>query len=115
MLDSNRRLVYDGDDILNVLKELESILISLHRIGAYYGLKDWEGTDKPEFDREINDYISKEKVTSKLAYIRRVLSGKFDDTWGSDDMDDVERACQGLIYWKAPGQYVMSEPACCST
>jgi len=102
MLEANKRLVYDGEAMLNVLKEIEEILGSLHKMGAYYALKDWEGVDKPEFDRETNDYINNNRVCGKLARIRTILSEKFDDTRGEDDMDDIERACKDIVYWKAP-------------
>lgn len=39
----------------------------------------------------------------RLAKVRGMLSEKFDNTLGNDDMDDIERAMDGLKYWSKPG------------
>ena len=40
-----------------------------------------------------------EKVTERLAKVREILSEKFDDRLGEDDMGDLERAMEDLRYW----------------
>ena len=42
---------------------------------------------------------AEEKVTERLAKVREILSEKFDDRLGEDDMGDLERAMEELRYW----------------
>lgn len=95
MLESNNRLTYLGDEVIEVLKENNIILLSLHKIGSYYGAKFHEyGEEKfrDEYERETTRFIDDWGVTQKLANIRMILSVKFDDTLGVDNMDLLERA-----------------------
>lgn len=106
MLKANEKIVLSGTETIELLKEIEIILISLHKIGSYYGTKWHEGKldkEKYEYERETNRFIDEWKVTRRLAKVRCILSEKFDDTLGDDDMDDLERAMESLKYWTAPG------------
>jgi len=38
-----------------------------------------------------------------LAEVRKVLSSKFNNELGDDDMDDIERATEDTQYWERPG------------
>nr|WP_174505195.1 hypothetical protein [Acinetobacter sp. Marseille-Q1620] len=38
MLKENETIVFEGKELLEALKEIEFILISLHKIGSYYAL-----------------------------------------------------------------------------
>ncbi|TXK70647.1 hypothetical protein [Paenibacillus sp. N3.4] len=105
MLESNKQLTYSGDEVIEVLKEIEIILVSLHKIGSYYGTKIQEyGEEKyrHEYERETTRFIDEWGVTHKLANIRKILSGKFDNTLDVDNMDDLEKAMEGLENWSKP-------------
>ncbi|KQW09985.1 MULTISPECIES: hypothetical protein [Pseudomonas] len=95
MLERNKEIVISGESALEALAEIEFILISLHKMGSYYG-------DKPieKYQRATTEFIDNEKVTQKLAKIRRIISEGFDTTLGEDDMDDIERRMEGINFWK---------------
>jgi hypothetical protein len=80
---------------LDALAEIEFILISLHKMGSYY-------SDKPiaDYQRATTDFIDNEKITQKLAKVRRILSESFDNTLGEDNMDDIERHMKNIEFWK---------------
>jgi hypothetical protein len=64
-------------------------------MGSYY-------SDKPiaDYQRATTDFIDNEKITQKLAKVRRILSESFDNTLGKDDMDDIERHMKNIDFWK---------------
>lgn len=86
--------------MINILKEIEYILISLHQQGSYFS-----GKDVSLYEKETTQFIDNSEVCTRLSAIRRVLSEKFDDTLGEDEMDDIERACEDIPYWEKPGDY----------
>ncbi|SFB38141.1 hypothetical protein [Clostridium frigidicarnis] len=98
MIKENEKIVLSGDEAIEILKEIEIILISLHDMGSYYMNKDTR-----EYEKETTRFIDEWKVTHRLARIRGRLSEKFDNTLGDDDMDDLERAMEKLKYWEKPG------------
>ncbi|MDT9678389.1 hypothetical protein F6R97_28190 [Pseudomonas sp. JV414] len=95
MLDTNKKIIIPGESALEALSEIEFILISLHKMGSYY-------SDKPitDYQRATTEFIDNEKVTQKLAKVRRILSDSFDNTLGEDDMDDIERHMENIKFWK---------------
>ena len=95
MLEKNKQIVLNGKDALEVLADIEFILISLHKMGSYYA-------DKPVEDylKATTDFIDNEKVTQRLAKVRKVISKNFDSTLGDDDMDDIERHLEEIKFWK---------------
>jgi hypothetical protein len=94
MRPANNLITLTGQEAIEVLKEVELILISLHKIGSYY-----MGENIEEYQKETTRFIDEWQVTRKLAHIRKILSEKFDSTLGGDDMDDLERAMQDINYW----------------
>ena len=98
MIKENEKIVLSGDEAIEILKEIEIILISLHDMGSYYMNKDTR-----EYEKETTRFIDEWKVTHRLARIRERLSEKLDNTLGDDDMDDLERAMEKLRYWEKPG------------
>lgn len=98
MLRENEKIRLSGDEAINVLKEINLILISLHDMGSYYMDKD-----KREYEKETTRFIDEWKVTHRLSKIRGIISEKFNNELGNDDMDDLERAMEGLKYWQKPG------------
>ncbi|MBP1967096.1 hypothetical protein [Paenibacillus aceris] len=106
MLKANEQISISGSEVLEVLKEIEIILTSLHKMGSYYSIKYQDGeliSDNAEYEKETTRFIDEWKVTYRLAKVRGMLSEKFDKTLGNDDMDDIERAMEMLKYWSKPG------------
>jgi hypothetical protein len=95
MQDSNKKIMIPGESALEALADIEFILISLHNMGSYY-------SDKPlaDYQRATTEFIDNEKITQKLAKVRRILSEGFDNTLGPDEMDDIERHMENIEFWK---------------
>lgn len=95
MLENNKTIEINGEDALEVIAEIEFILISLHKIGSYY-------CDMPvnDYQKATTDFIDNEKMTQRLAKVRKIISTKFDSTLEEDDMDDIERHMEGIQFWK---------------
>ncbi|WP_277761598.1 hypothetical protein [Pseudomonas sp. A34-9] len=95
MLEKNKQIIVNGKDALEVLADIEFILISLHKMGSYYA-------DKPveDYRKATTDFIDNEKVTQRLAKVRKIISKNFDSTLGDDDMDDIERHLEEIKFWK---------------
>lgn len=97
MLEKNEKIVLPGKEALDALKEIEFILISLHKMGSYYA-------EKPgaleEYRKATTDFIDDRAVTQRLAKVRRIISTHFDDSLGDDDMDDMERHFSDLKFWE---------------
>ncbi|GAB0083669.1 MULTISPECIES: hypothetical protein [Pseudomonas syringae group] len=95
MLESNKKISLSGDEALEILADIEFILISLHKMGSYY-------QDKPteDYQKATTNFIDNEKITQRLAKVRKIISENFDSTLGEDDMDDMERHLEGIKFWK---------------
>lgn len=98
MMKENEQISLSGNEAIEILKEINLMLISLHNMGSHYMDKDTK-----EYEKETTRFIDEWKVTHRLAKIRGILSEKFDNTLGDDDMDDIERAMEDLKYWEKPG------------
>lgn len=86
----------DRENLLSVLVDIEYILISLHKMGSFYGEKLPE--KYIEYCKETTSFIDDNKITRKLARMRTILSGDF-ETIGEDGLSDIERALEGITYW----------------
>ncbi|WP_296793174.1 hypothetical protein [Ruminococcus sp.] len=100
--DKNKSITYNGEDMINVIKEIDEILISLHDMGSYYADKLPE--KRQEYEHETTEFIDEGRVCERLAAIRKTLSEGFDLSLGADDMDDIERACADTVYWQKPAE-----------
>lgn len=100
MLEQNQNISLTGEEALDALREIEFILISLHKMGSYYAEKP--GSTE-EYRRATTNFIDDCAITQRLAKVRTIISENFDDALGDDDMDDVERYCSDLKFW-APDQ-----------
>lgn len=98
---ANQRLELAGEDAVRILREIELVVISLHKIGSFYAVAD--ESERRDYFQETTRFIDEWKVTARLAEARGVLSGRFDLTLGDDDMDDLERKMESVDYWSGPG------------
>ena len=53
--DKNKSITYNGEDMINVIKEIDEILISLHDMGSYYADKLPE--KRQEYEHESTEFI----------------------------------------------------------
>jgi hypothetical protein len=94
MLLKNNAIKISGVELIEALKEIEIVLVSLHKIGSCF-----DGLGEVEYQKETCRFIDEWNVTQRLAKVRHILSSQFDDELGDDDMDDIERAMVDLEYW----------------
>ncbi len=81
-------------DLLLVLKHLETLVVSLDRIGS-----SSVDMGQSESDIMLREFIDDWSVCRKLSESRTVLSKYFSTDLGDDDMDELERELQGVPYW----------------
>lgn len=97
MREQNKEILVTAEEVLNALKEIEFILISLHKIGSYYA-------EKPgaleEYRKATTDFIDDCAVTQRLSKVRTIISQHFDDSLGDDNLEDIERHFSNLKFWK---------------
>lgn len=105
MLNDNEKITLSGLEVIDILSEVEYVLISLRNISRYY-CADSSGAisdeDKLKYYEVTSNFIDDDKVTHRLAKIRKIISEKFNDDLGDDDMDDIEREMEKLEYWMKP-------------
>ena len=99
-MEESQRICFHREEILNMFVEIEYILISLAKIGRYYSVP--ENKDDAKYNEETTKFIDGQGITARLSSVRLILSEKFDSTLGDDDMDELERVCQYIEYWKPP-------------
>ena len=89
-------IAYPRKRIIEVLRTLNELVVSLDRIGsASYDMT------KAQHDAALTDFIQRHKIFRKAAQARRILSEPFPTTLGPDDMDELEREMEDVPYWKA--------------
>jgi hypothetical protein len=106
MQTENEKITYTFDELKDVLGEIELILQSLHRMGSYYGDKFstyGEEMNRGEYEKETTRFIDEWHICGRLAKVRSILSEKFDETLGEDNMSDLERAMEKVRHWNKPG------------
>jgi hypothetical protein len=102
----NEKITYTFDELKDVLGELELILQSLHTMGAYYGDKFSTYSEEiyyREYEKETTRFIDEWHICSRLAKMRSILSEKFNETLGEDNMSDLERSMEKVKHWNKPG------------
>lgn len=53
--------------------------------------------------KETTEFIDNNNITHRLAKIRKIITEKFNDALGNDDMDDIEREMVKIKFWEKPG------------
>ena len=87
---------YPRTEVLQVLRLLEELVVSLDRIGSHTH-------DKTPAERALvlENFIQTHDIFRKAAKARAILSEPFPTTLGADDMEELEREIQGINYWMA--------------
>jgi hypothetical protein len=96
------QIAYPRKKIIAILRTLNEFVVSLDQIGS----ASYDVT-KEEHDALLADFIQRHKIFQKMAQARRILSAPFSTKLGTDEMDELEREMEGILYWNDK-QKVMS-------
>lgn len=94
MNSSEAKVCYSRDDIIGILRDLESIVVSLDHIEA--ASRDVDFEDGAGW---LRDYVTAWGVFEKLASGRALLSNVFSRDPGRDGMDELEREVHDVPAW----------------
>lgn len=94
-MQTEERLSIKKADLIEVLSTLETVVVSLDRIGSCYAELGQEGCDKTTVE-----FLDQWNIWHKLSRARRILSDYFPTQLGDDDMDELERALQDTPSWQ---------------
>ena len=86
-------IAYPRKQVLEVLRTLNELVVSLDQLGS-------AETTKHEHDSAISDFIQRHHIFRKAARARRILSEPFPTAVGADGMDELEREMQDIQYWR---------------
>ncbi len=81
-------------DLVEVLKILETLVVSLDRIGSHH-----HECDRRTYERLISEFIEDWAVAPKLSAARRILSEYFDATPDDHGLEELERAIHDTPCW----------------
>lgn len=93
---NNQTICFDGQELIEVFKEIDFILISLAEMGRNYECYK----NHHAYETDTTRFIDECQITQKLANIRGMMANNFDNTLGDDGMDDLERAVENTQYWR---------------
>lgn len=105
MLEENKTIIMQSRQVARALRAIVYIQTSLKNIDAYYQSPKFSNNENAgiEYAIEKNRFIDDNRITRKLAKVRRILSGPFNKKLGEDEMDDFERRLEGIVFWRKPG------------
>lgn len=103
LLKDNENIILTGQEAIELIKAIDYFVISLNQIGHYYEKKIITKEGQCEFEREIAQFIIKNRIGNQLLDVLGILLSKFNNELGDDDMDDIERATENTKYWEKPG------------
>ena len=69
--EDNEKITYDGMQVALILKELDFILVSLHKIGSYYA--EDISTKREQYEKETTQFMDNSLVNPRLAKIRTYM------------------------------------------
>ena len=82
-------------DLIAVLRDLDTIVVSIDRIGSCV-----EDVGREQEERFLLDFFDQWDVWKKLAEMRSKLSEPFSYELGEDNMSELERELQDTPYWR---------------
>ena len=83
------------EDLLRALRHISMIVVSSDRIGSCIG-----DHSKADVEDMFLHFVDDWDVFARLAEVRKLLSEPFSTELGEDDMDELERELDDLIYWR---------------
>src|SRR5882762_3684579 len=87
-------IAYPQKQILEVLRTLNELVVSLDQIGSSASVMT-----KAAHNAALADFIQRHKIFRKTARARHILSAPFPIKLGADEMDELERAMQNVKCW----------------
>jgi hypothetical protein len=81
-------------DLIDVLRDLNTIVVSIDRIGSCA-----EDVGREQHDRLLLDFFDQWDVWKKLSRAGSKLSEPFSYELGEDNMGELERELEGTPYW----------------
>jgi hypothetical protein len=88
------QIAYPQKKIIAVLRTLNEFVVSLDQISS----ASYDVT-KEEHGVLLADFIQRHKIFQKMAQARKILSAHFSTKLGADEMDELEREMEGVLYW----------------
>lgn len=88
---------FSKSELIEVLRDLDMIVVSLQRIESNYA-----GGDRDTYDRVINEFMQQWDVTRRMNKIRNTLSQHFSRQRDEYDMDELTREMVDVSYWSGP-------------
>lgn len=89
MSDQSSHVSYPRGEIIEVLRTLEELVVSLGQIGSACS-----EMDKPEQNSVLSAFIRDHDIFRKAAGARRIMSAAFSYAPGADGMDDWNAPCK---------------------
>ena len=87
-------LKIDRSALVTALRNLETIVVSLDRLGSCATEMNEE-----EYKESLVAFLADWDVFAKLSEARRLLSEPFETELGNDGMDELERELEGITFW----------------
>jgi hypothetical protein len=105
MLNHNKQIVVSGDSVLEILKDVEFIMISLKNIARHYydNVENEEDIDPVAYALETTKFIDENHIVHRLAKMRSILSERFDRELNDEELAEVELMMESLVVWRKPG------------
>ncbi len=88
---------FSKSELIEVLRDLDMIVVSLERIQSNYG----QG-DRDTYDRVMNEFMRQWDVTRRLGKVRNTLSQHFSRQRDEYDQDELTREMVDVSYWSGP-------------
>lgn len=88
---------FSKSELVEVLRDMDMIVVSLERIQSNYA----EG-DRDTYDRVMNEFMRQWDVTRRLGKVRNTLSQHFSRQRDEHDMDELTREMVDVSYWSGP-------------
>lgn len=88
---------FSKSELIEVLRDLDMIVVSLQRIQSNYA----QG-DRATYDSVMNEFMQQWDVTRRLNKIRNTLSQHFSNQRDEYDMDELTREMVDVSYWSGP-------------
>lgn len=104
MLNINKQIVVPGDSVLQILKDVEFIMISLKNIARHYydNVENEEDIDPVAYALATTKFIDENYIVHRLAKMRRTLSEPFDCEINDEELAGVELMMESLEIWRKP-------------
>ena len=91
-----QNLVFAENDVIEVLRHLNSVVVSLDRLVA-------ARADLPEdvWQKAVTDYVLTSQALKAMSQCRAVLARPFPNDLGADQMSVLERALEDGEFWSS--------------